>query len=366
MSMTPRERILAVLNGEEPDKIPVACLGSMPGFEFCPEIALERLKKRGLSILRMSSIYTPVWSVLSGRDPGLPDVKYTGTEYVENGILKQRQTYKTPAGNITCVIIANPIDNVALSRTPQEYLVKQPSDWRVVNYITRAILDNLAPMYQHFQREEEGLGDEGIAYIILGITAWQNAWITLAGPERAIIDFHQQPDEVQEYIDLDRRWHTRLAEFAADCPAKYLVIQENMSDMTSPRYYREYCLPIYEIYAKHLHGTGKVLGAHMDGPLGKLKKEIAESPINVIDSLSVPPTGDVSLTEVREIWPDKMVFMNTAAHLSWAEPAKVREFYKALAEEWGSKKGLLLELCEHLPLETVEAHMSAALDAFGY
>ena len=32
----------------------------------------------------------------------------------------------------------------------------------------------------------------------------------------------------------------------------------------------------------------------------------------------------------------------------------------------GSKKGLLLELTEQLPLETAEAHMSAALDAFGY
>jgi hypothetical protein len=58
--------------------------------------------------------------------------------------------------------------------------------------------------------------------------------------------------------------------------------------------------------------------------------------------------------------------MNTASHLAWAEPKEVREFYEALAEEWGSKKGLLLELSEELPLETVEAHMSAAMDAFGY
>ena len=61
-----------------------------------------------------------------------------------------------------------------------------------------------------------------------------------------------------------------------------------------------------------------------------------------------------------------MVFINTAAHMAWAEPVEVRECYESLAEEWGGKKGLLLELSEELPVETVEAHMSAALEAFGY
>ena len=104
----------------------------------------------------------------------------------------------------------------------------------------------------------------------------------------------------------------------------------------------------------------------MDGRLGNLRKEIAETPIDAVESFSVPPTGDLTLAEARSIWPGKMIFVNTASHLAWAEPEEVRRFYEALAEEWGSKKGLLLELSEQLPLETVEAHMSAALDAFGY
>ena len=104
----------------------------------------------------------------------------------------------------------------------------------------------------------------------------------------------------------------------------------------------------------------------MDGRLGNLRKEIAETPLDVLESFSVPPTGDVSLAEVRKIWPDKTVFMNTASHLAWAEPEEVRTFYEALAQEWGSKNGLLLELSEELPPETVGAHMSAAMDAFGY
>jgi len=366
MSMTPRERILAVLNGEEPDRISV-CSGERQLVGLSVE-RIERLKERGLGILRTAGYFSPVWSTHTGqrRDPGLPDVKYTRTEYLEKGVQKYRQTYETPVGSITGVMMINPIDNIAVNDAPEEYFIKEPSDWRAVNHIIKGMLDIMMPRYQHFERAEEALGDEGIAYVFLGYTAWQRAWIELAGPERAVIDFHEQSGEIEEYIDLHRRWHTRQAELAAGCAAKFIDIGENISDMTSPRFFREYCTPIYEIYSKQLEGTGKVLGVHMDGRLGSLRKEIAESPLNIIESFAVPPTGDISLAEVRKIWPDKMIFMNTAAHLAWAEPAEVREFYEGLAAEWGSKKGLLLELSEHLPVETVEAHMSAALDAFGY
>ena len=360
MSMTPKERILAVLNGEEPDKTPVCMhlerLSDHPGGWY------RRLKERGLGSFRTSGFYSPRWST-AGPHPSLPDVKYTRTEYLEKGLWKTRYIWETPVGSITGVRMANP--TVRAGTTPEEYSVKQPSDWRVVNYITKGILDNLAPRYKHFERVEEEYSD-AVIILLPGSTAWQRAWIELAGPERAVIDFHEQPDEVQEYIELVKRWHTRLAELAAGSPAKFVDIGDNTSDMTSPRYFREYSMPIYEIYSQQLEGTGKVLGAHMDGRLGHLRKEIAETPINVIESFAVPLTGDVSLAEVRKIWPDKMIFMNTASHLAWAEPREVREFYEGLAQEWGSKKGLLLEFVEQLPLETVEAHMSAAMDAFGY
>jgi len=363
--MTPQERLLAVFNGEEPDKIPVCVYASMlvqyPGGWY------RRLKERGLGIIRPAGFYRPVWALTGGRpNPHLPDVTYSRTDYVDKGVWKCRQTFDTPVGSITSIWMANPIAHVASIDTPEEYFVKQPSDWRVVNYIIKGIVDALAPSYRSFKRGEDEIGEDGLAIIFTGYTSWQRAWIEMAGPERAVIDFYQQSEEVQEYVDLHRQWHTRLAEFAAASPAKVVDIGENISDMTSPRYFKEYCNPIYEIYSKQLKGTGKPLGVHMDGRLSSMKKEIAGSPLNFIESFSVPPTGDVSLSEVKKEWPDKMILMNTANHLSWAEPDEVRKGYEAIADEWGSKKGLILELSEQLPPEKMESHMSAALDAFGY
>ena len=95
--------------------------------------------------------------------------------------------------------------------------------------------------------------------------------------------------------------HTRISEFAAECPCKFINIGDNITDTVSPDYYRKYCLPIYEIYSTQLEGTGKLLGVHMDGLLGTLRKEIAESPISVIESFTVPPAGVISLAEARKI-----------------------------------------------------------------
>ena len=367
MNMTPRERIMAVLNSEEPDKIPVFTyyLTSplVPGGWY------QRLTKRGLGTMAVATLYfseSPSPTMMIENCPYLLDVKYKQIHYIENGIKKCRHTLETPVGHITSVMAADPLSIQIWDWHTEEYFVKQPSDWRVVNYISNGALDKLAPTYEAMERKQDELGDSGIIVLILEKTPWQNAWVHWAGLERAAIDFHEQPEEVQEFIETEKRVHTRIAELAAESPAKFIDFNENMTDMISPKYFREYCLPIYEIYSKQLAGTGKVLGAHMDGRVGHLKKEIAETPLKVIESFTVPPAGDISLTETKSIWPDKMIFMNCAPHLHWAEPKEVRKFYETLADEWGSKKGIILELSEDLPLETVEAHLSAAMDAFGY
>lgn len=364
MSMTARERIMAVLTGEEPDKIPVCTYtiirtGSQGGW-------MRRLVKRGMGIIAFAPTHKPAFLHPLWVNPHLEDVKYIQIHYREKGLSKYRHTFETPVGSITGVMMVNPFAVPLMLEAQQECFVKEPADWRVVNYIFKGMLDKLAPNYEAFERAEDEVGDTGLSYAFMGKTPYQRAWVELASPERAIIDFHEQPEELQEYIEIQKQLHTRMAEIAAESPAKFIDIAENITDMISPKLYREYCMPIYEIYSKILEGTGKVLGTHMDGRIGSLKKEVAEAAFKVVESYTVPPAGDISLTEAKAIWPDKIIFMNTAPHLALAEPQEVRKGYEALAQEWGSKKGLLLENSEEVPLEKVEGHMSAAMDAFGY
>src|SRR5512136_2466274 len=107
--MTPRERVMAVLNHEEPDKIPIMAfdftrIGSQGGW-------LRRLIKRGLGVTRLCHPYKPSYR---GMNFYLEDVKYTETRYIEKGIIKFRDLLETPVGSVTSVTRINPIKDVQL------------------------------------------------------------------------------------------------------------------------------------------------------------------------------------------------------------------------------------------------------------
>ena len=361
--MTPQERIMASLRGEEPDKVPICVwdilrLGSTGGWK-------RRLQERGIGLIRLLTPYKPAFHVGS-ENPYLDDVKYTQIHYMDNGIRKYRQIYETPIGSVSSITRINPSDVDFLVGAHEEYLVKKPADWRVMNYITKGMLNKLAPNYDAFLRLEDELGETGIVFGRVEKTPYQKAWVELASLERTVVDFNEQPDELQEYLEIQKQLHTKIAEIVSESPAEFVNIVDHVTDITSPNLYREYCLPYYKIYSQALEGTGKILCSHMDGKFGHLKEEVAESPIRVAESLTVAPVGDFSLTEYREAWPDKILFINTPPHLALSDPDEVRKGYEALAQEWGSKKGLLIEHSENMPLEKVEGHLSTVLDVFGY
>jgi len=360
--MNPRERVMAVLNREEPDKIPVmasdfARIGSQGGW-------LRRLMKRGLGVYRLCHPYKPS---IRGMDFYLEDVKYTQIRYLEKGIVKFRHLLETPVGTVTSVTRVNPVKDVQLLMgAHEEHFVKERSDWRIMSYIFKGILDNLSPNYDAFEREEDELGETGVCYGRIGKTPFQRAWVELASLERAIVDFEEKPEELQEFLEIQKQLHTRQAEIAAESPIKFIDITEHTTSVISPKYYREYCIPYYEIYSEALKGTGKLLGAHMDGQFGHLKKEIGETPLDVIESLTVPPVGDVSIAEAKSLWPDKILFVNCPPHINNGTPEEVRGAYEAILEENGGKKGLLIEHSEDIPLDKLETNLSIALDVFGY
>jgi len=360
--MNARERIMASLRGEEPDKIPVCAwpvrVGSQGGW-------MRRLRERGLGIIGLCSPYKPSINTRS-YNPWVENVKYTQINYSEKGTHKYRHIFETPVGSITGVMRINPMEVDLLAASPEEHFVKEPADWRVVNYIFKGVIDNLTPNYQAFERLEDEIGNSGITFARVEKTPYQRAWVELASLERTVIDFNEQPDDFQEYLEIQRQLHTKVAEIVAESPADFIDIIDHVTDITSPNIYRQYCIPFYELYSKALEGTGKILGSHMDGRFGHLKKEVAESPIKVTESLTIAPVGDLSLTEYKSVWPDKILFINTPPHLALSGPKEVKEGYIALAEEWGSKRGLLIEHSEEMPLENVEYHLSAALDVFGY
>ncbi len=360
--MTPRERHLCVLHGETPDKPNVL---AADGVRSGPSGGwVRRLSARGMAISHIVPPYRPMFFFDHAIDPDVDTVTYSRTNYREAGVRKTRHTLETPIGSVHSVVGHNP-DIGLLTGSMESAFVKEPSDWRVINYIFAAMTDRLRPNYTEMERDLDTLGDAGYTIGVVDKTPFQRAWIELASIERIALDIADEIAECLEYFETQRLFHEKAAEITAGCPSEHILCIDNITNTISPRYYRDYCLPIYEIYSSALSGTGKILAVHFDGLFGHLKDEITDSPFQVIDSVSIPPIGDVSLREARRLWPDKVPFVNLPAHLAWASKEELIGGYSSILSDCGNKI-FTIEHVEDMPEEKLELHLSTALDVCGY
>lgn len=357
--MDARERLMAVFHGEEPDKVPVWAadqLRSGPQGGW-----VRRLTERGMGIRRIAFPYQPTF-LYPFWIPLFEGVKYTEVRYIEGGEEKFHHTLDTPVGTVSSTM---KVSSSSISNVTEEYFVKSRKDWCVLTYLFQKIIEKMIPDYEGILREEDALGGQGLPIAFIDKTPFQRAWTELASIEQAFLDFQAGSAEILEFLDTQRRLHKRIAEITANSPAEVILINDNITNVISPSLYREFCRPYYELYDEALRGTGKVLAVHMDGSLAHLKNEISTSAFDVVDSFTIPPVGDLSFGEARALWPGKILTINCPPHLAWAERDELQAAYESIEGEWGDKRFVIVHV-EDLPMERVELHLGAALDAYGY
>lgn len=360
--MTPRERWLASIRGEQTDRICVSAaidlrLGPPGGWH-------RRLSQRGLATRRILPIHRPFFFFDFFVDPGLEEVAYTQVHNRRDQQHQTRHILETPVGTISS-LVARLVDDRTPSCVTLEHFVKEPDDWRVVNYVFEGMLRQLKPNHDEIERELDTQGEHGYAIGIVGRTSFQQTWIELAGLETAIFHLMDGVDGFREFVDIHKRFHTVTAEMAVESPSKHILSIENITNTISPELFGEFCLPIYELYGDAFRGTDHVFAVHIDGLMGHLRDHIKEAPIDVIDSFSPPPSGDLSLMEARIAWPDKTIWVNLPTHLAFVQGDDLRAAYAELVDEYGSKKMGFTHV-EDLPDHMLEDHISALLDVCGY
>ena len=360
--MDARERHLAVLQGEEPDKVDIVIAEGLR--EGPTGGLLRRLSARGVGITHVVPPYKPMFFYDLWINPELDDVIYSQTFYIERGVNKVRHTYETPVGTIWSVTGRNPDDNL-LSSSPEIPFIKEPPDWKVLTYIFKGMVDAMRPNYKEMALDQEDLGGNGFTIAVVDKTPFQRAWIEVASIERAVFDAKLEAEEFLEFVKVQEIFHKKAAELTAGCPSPHVLLIDNITNVISPQLYRQYCQPYYKFYSDAFKGTDKKLAVHFDGLFRHLKEAMQESTFDIIDSFTVPPIGDVSITEAKEFFPEKQIFVNLPPHLARADEKELREGYGKIVDEWGSKK-LVIEHVEDLPPEALEKHLVAAMDVCGY
>ena len=343
--MTARERMMAVYRGRFADRVPISIYA-----RYLPRGSCERaLREMGLGIIDYHPAVTllaPPWHTHPGYISQVQGVDLVISLSWENGQPVETRTYKTPVGTIS-------------QRTTKE--PTYGSDWISKFYVTgRVDYKVLQYVVEHtvFRSNESGLrarirdlGQDGVVLGRMDRCPYQKLLIELAGPEQFLMDLYTDPDPVTELLEVMDRRMDEAFQMVVGSQAEVIWQPDNITvDMTPPDRFRQYCVPFYEKHARQLQAAGKVYVVHMDGRLAPLKELIAGCPFDAVESFSLPEVGgDLSLSQARAAWPDKVILPNFPAPLCQRSKQEIESYLERMLAEAGTKVPFMLQVSEDIP-----------------
>jgi len=326
-----RERIDAYWSGERPEEIPYAIYEWLYSVER-DDPAWRQMFTDGLGVIRHLCCYKEE----------MQNVEVDKATYDENGLTVLRLTYTTPVGSI-CETWRNGWQG--------EHFLKGPEDYRVMTYVAEHTI--VRPDLEKFEADLAALAPHEVALSLLSRTPYQRMLVDLAGVGQFPFHLVDWPDEVRALYEALRRLFRRRVEIAAEGSSRFVHFGENFNaDAIGPKRYEEFILPVYDECIDILHDAGKVVGAHYDGRTASCAEPIGRSSLDLIESFTEPPEGDLPLAQARAAWPDKLIWCNIGVGDYQLPPEELREKVLSMVAA-GAPDGrrLALEVSEHLPVD---------------
>ncbi|TVR55570.1 MAG: hypothetical protein EA426_14900 [Spirochaetaceae bacterium] len=300
--MTIRERLEAFWAGERPDEIPYTI------YHTKWEDAQD----------------DPSWAQLFEDGLGLTfkeypfrlehkDLDVIQREAVENGRSVRHVTWRTSRGEIS----ARWTDG-----WQEEHRLKSAEDYRVMTHIVENT--EIVAEYDSFGVAEQRMQPYAVTWSMVGRTPLQEILVDYAGLESFSFHLFDYEEEVRQLYEALLEKFRRKAEIVAAGPGRFVSNLENFTAETlGPDRYEEFLLPVYEECFAPIHEAGKIIGSHYDGKTACVKDLIARAPIDLIESLTPAPEGDLSLAECRAAWPTKLFWSNLNASVYELPPAEL-------------------------------------------
>ncbi len=320
--MTHRERILAAIRGEVPDRLPW-----VPRLEFWYR-ARQRQgtlppELRSLSLTEMTErlgvgCYASVPDFTEGagemamadRPLGLYHLQFIPyrmtLEGVDRRVSRQGQEtvveYHTPAGSIRTawVFTEEMLDAGASMPWTTQHAIREPRDFDVAGYIFSHL--RVEPDYESYLARRDTVGDRGLVVGYVQSTAGpiQHIMKELMPVEQFFYAQYDYPEKVQRLAEQIAPYFQRIREIGAASPAEVLLLGGNYDDsITHPAFFEKYILPDLRGYAEELHGRGKYLMTHTDGENQRLFPMYQRAQFDIADSVCPYPMTRCTLEETR-------------------------------------------------------------------
>jgi hypothetical protein len=235
--------------------------------------------------------------------------RYGKTKITESIKDREKQVlYETPIGELKAVYDYSDSGKTwFLTGHP----VKTDTDFSILAYIAEDTI--LEPDFEHFTADWEKNPDALYMPLLCpqGKTAFQSMIEFWVGTEEMSYLEADSPEALKKALDAMQRNSMEAAKISASSPAEVFISWEDTSTTNiSPAWYERYILPEINGWCGILHGSGKFYVQHACGHLRYLMPLIASSEIDAVESLSEPPTGNISMVEFSRHMPDRIAIIS--------------------------------------------------------
>jgi uroporphyrinogen-III decarboxylase len=290
--MTPRQRILTILQGKQPDQVP-----------WCGDLDYwaNSLIKRGLK---------PEGFILSDdyinwhRDLGVGFYLqgYFPYEQVLNNcnVKEWYEGYRrfkeigTPYGSVRECWEYIP---ASFCEAPVEHFLKSEADIPAMKFIYENCI--FEPDYKIAEMRKRQVGDQGIVLCYLPKSPFMHLVALEAGIVAVTMTALTAPDDFSELLQTMKKAFDKAARIAVESPAEVLMIPENLSsEMVGPEFFEMYMSDYQEEWTARISAAGKYSFIHIDGTLAGLLRQEASVGFNVLEALTPYPVGDMKFEEL--------------------------------------------------------------------
>ena len=352
--MTDRERILAAIRGERPDRLPwiprldfwhrarrrqgtlpaelrgltlpeitdrlgVGCYSVIPDFTDCPDES--DMIDRALGIYRLAVL--PYRVTLEGVER---HVSRRGRETVVE--------YRTPLGTLrtATVFTEEMLDGGASMSWVTEHAIREPRDFEAAGYIFAHL--RVEPQTEGYLARCREVGDRGlvIGYLLGTACPIHHIMKELLPLEQFFYALNDYPEKVERLAAEMEPFYERMTEMGAESPAEVILLGANYDDsITFPRFFEKHILPPLADYAERLHRRGKYLMTHTDGENRRLLPLYLRAGFDVADSVCPHPMTRSTLEEIRAAFAGRItIWGGIPSILLCPESAGEEDFRRAI------------------------------------
>ena len=208
----------------------------------------------------------------------------------------------TPSGRLTLQHKLLP-DNVLTGTDPflTRHLIRNNDDLRVLEYILEKA--EFVSLYEKIYNDEAEIGEHGIVVPLLYRIPFQQVLLEYLGEVPLFKALHQRTDQVHRLFDLLDQQMMVIIQRISSLDVPYVEFPDNLhGPMTSPRLFKEYCLPMYQKYCDALQAQGKKVGSHTDGDMRPLLNLLPQTGLDVCESFSPFPLTKCTFEEAWQAW----------------------------------------------------------------